>query len=149
MTNSELLELLREAFDGGVIYGAESVRYGVDAVAYNWKHWLDRHDVTSYVDTDGKEQTSDMQIRFNPFDMGTSEDKARKVCEEAMEFYAEHHECWSYGLTGNGRKALFYEIGDVLTAILNYCAAERIDPQQCIDRVERKNRNRGRYGNEH
>lgn len=95
--------------------------------------------------TEGQEQTSAMQIGFNPFDMGTSDDKARKVCEEAMEFYAEHHECWSYGLTGNGRRSLFYEIGDVLTAILNYCAAEHIDPQRCIDRVEERNRNRGRY----
>lgn len=87
---------------------------------------------------EAKTESSAMQISFNPFDVGTSEDKARKVCEEAMEFYAEHHECWAYGLTGNGRKALFYEIGDVLTAILNYCAAEHIDPQECIDRVEQK-----------
>ena len=91
---------------------------------------------------------SAMQITFNPFDMGTSDDKARKVCEEAMEFYAEHFVTVSVlalNLHGKEGNFLRYEIGDVLTAILNYCAAEHIDPQECIDKVEQKNRNRGRY----
>ena len=92
-----------------------------------------------------------MQISFNPFDMGTLDDKARKVCEEAMEFYAEHFVTVSVlALDVHSTKGdcLRYEIGDVLTAMLNYCASLGIDPQECIDKVEEKNRNRGRYGNE-
>lgn len=93
-----------------------------------------------------------MQISFNPFDMGTLDDKARKVCEEATEFYGEHFVTVSVLAldvhSANG-DFLRYEIGDVLTAMLNYCNAAGIDPQQCIDMVEQKNRNRGRYGDEH
>jgi phosphoribosyl-ATP pyrophosphohydrolase len=89
-----------------------------------------------------------MKISFNPFDMDSLDDKARKVCEEATEFYAEHHECLENGTIGV-TIGLFNEIGDVLTATLNYCNAAGIDPQQCIDLAEEKNRNRGRYGNGH
>lgn len=89
-----------------------------------------------------------MQISFNPFDMDSLDEKARKVCEEATEFYAEHHECLENGTIGV-TIGLFNEIGDVLTAMLNYCNAAGIDPQQCIDMAEQKNRMRGRYGNEH
>lgn len=146
-TYEEVKKICKDAFDSGTIYGSESVRYGVDAVAYNWPHWLKEHDCFEKQEKQFgcKKESSTVQISFNPFDMGTSDNKARKVCEEAMEFYAEHHECWAYGLTGNERRALFYEIGDVLTAILNYCAAEHIDPQRCINMAEEKNRNRGRY----
>lgn len=144
MTSTELRKLLKEAFDGGVLYGAESARYGVDAVAYNWNHWIERHDVDSYVAEHKDEST--MQISFNPFDMDNIDDKARKVCEEATEFYAEHHECFEYGTIGV-TIGLLNEIGDVLTAMLNYCNAAGIDPQRCIDMAEQKNRMRGRYGN--
>ena len=153
MTSTELRKLLKEAFDCGVLYGAESVRYGVDAVAYSWKNWIKKHDMASYVAehkddaAEGKNQTSAMQISFNPFDMGTPDDKARKVCEEATEFYAEHFMVSNLGLFGSDQtRFLRYEIGDVLTAMLNYCTSLGIDPQLCIDMVEEKNRNRGRYG---
>ena len=146
-TYEEVKKLCKDAFDSGTIYGSESVRYGVDAVAYNWPHWLKEHDWLEQ-QSEVKKESGTVQISVNPFDMGTLDEKARKVCEEAMEFYAEHHECWAYGLTGNKRRALFYEIGDVLTAMLNYCNAEEIDPQQCINMVEEKNKMRGRYGNE-
>ena len=90
---------------------------------------------------------STMQISFNPFDMDSLDDKARKVCEEATEFYAEHHACLENGTIGV-TIGLFNEIGDVLTAMLNYCNATGIDPQQCINMVEEKNKMLGRYGNE-
>lgn len=44
--NARLRSLLREAFDGGYTYGSECTRYGVDAVAYDWKHWLKEHDLS-------------------------------------------------------------------------------------------------------
>lgn len=40
LTYEEAKELCRKAFDGGVTYGTESMRYGVNAVAYDWEHWL-------------------------------------------------------------------------------------------------------------
>ena len=40
LTYEEAKQLCREAFDAGAVYGSESMRYGVDAVAYNWDHWL-------------------------------------------------------------------------------------------------------------
>ena len=81
-----------------------------------------------------------MKIEIRTFDLGTDEDKARKVCEEAMEFYAEHS-CSRIA----GIYPLMLEIGDVLTALANYCAARGIDAQECIDLVETKNIIRGRY----
>lgn len=81
-----------------------------------------------------------MRIEVRTFDLGTTEEKARKVCEEAMEFYAEH----SVGKVC-GIYPLLLEIGDVFTALANYCAARDIDPQECIDLVEVKNITRGRY----
>lgn len=43
LTYEEAEELCREAFDGGARYGAESARYGVNAVAYDWEHWLKKN----------------------------------------------------------------------------------------------------------
>ena len=44
LTYEEAKELCREAFDGGITYGTESMRYGVNAVAYDWEHWLKKHE---------------------------------------------------------------------------------------------------------
>ena len=81
-----------------------------------------------------------MRIEIRTFDMGTTEEKARKVCEEAMEFFAEH-QC-SHIV---GTYPLMLEIGDVFTALANYCQSRGIDAQECIDLVETKNITRGRY----
>lgn len=43
-TYEEAKELCREAFNGGTIYGDESMRYHTDAVAYDWNNWLKRHE---------------------------------------------------------------------------------------------------------
>lgn len=146
-TYEEVKALCHDAFDVGSLYARECARYGVDAIAYGWKSWLDKHGLLAK-QLEGKDESSAVQIRFNPFDMGTTDDKARKVCEEAMEFYAEHFASVSVlamDIKSTDGDYLRYEIGDVLTAMLNYCHALGIDPQECIDRVEEKNRNRGRY----
>ena len=44
LTYEEAEELCRKAFDGGARYGAESTRYGVNAVAYDWEHWLKKNE---------------------------------------------------------------------------------------------------------
>ena len=40
LTYEEAKQMCRKAFNGGVTYGSESMRYGVDARAYDWEHWL-------------------------------------------------------------------------------------------------------------
>jgi len=40
LTYEEAKQLCMKAFDGGATYGSESVRYGVNARAYDWEHWL-------------------------------------------------------------------------------------------------------------
>ena len=43
LSYEEAKQLCMKAFDGGITYGTESMRYSVDAVAYNWDHWLKEH----------------------------------------------------------------------------------------------------------
>ena len=40
LTYEEAKQMCRNAFNGGVTYGSESMRYGVNARAYDWEHWL-------------------------------------------------------------------------------------------------------------
>lgn len=40
LTYEDAKQLCMKAFDGGATYGSESVRYGVNARAYDWEHWL-------------------------------------------------------------------------------------------------------------
>lgn len=82
-----------------------------------------------------------MKLEVDTFDLGTSEEKARKVCEESIEFYAEH----ALKSLGMPHENLFMEIGDVFTALANYCASNGIDAQYCIDLAQAKNILRGRY----
>lgn len=88
-------------------------------------------------------------IEVCTFNLGNNEEKARKVCEEAVEFFGEHR---MYDICGNGCnnnmiEPLMLEIGDVITAIVNYAAANGIDVQKCVDYAETKNVIRGRYDN--
>lgn len=39
-TYEETKELCKKAFIGGATYEAESTRYGVNAIAYDWDHWF-------------------------------------------------------------------------------------------------------------
>lgn len=85
-----------------------------------------------------------MKIEVETFLIGNSEVIARKVCEEVMEFYAEHSkdesDCASFQPFD-----LAMEIGDVFTALMNYCACKGIDAQKCVDLANTKNLLRGRY----
>lgn len=40
LTYEEAKQMCMKAFDGGATYGSESMRYGVNARAYDWEHWL-------------------------------------------------------------------------------------------------------------
>lgn len=85
------------------------------------------------------------------FDLGDAEEKARKVCEESMEFYAAHNmESYLDGGTPKGvcNMNLMMEIGDVFTALVNYCVSIGIHPQECVHYAQLKNLVRGRYGDD-
>lgn len=91
-----------------------------------------------------------MKIEVKTFERGTIDDIARKVCEEAMEFYAEHKSYMTEPIGDDlGMLPLMLEIGDVFTAIANYCEAMGIDAQDCVLLVQAKNLARGYYGNPH
>ena len=40
LTYEDAKQLCLRAFDAGALYGSESMRYHVNAVAYDWEHWL-------------------------------------------------------------------------------------------------------------
>ena len=44
LTYEEAKQLCMWAFEGGAAYGIESVRYGVNATAYDWEHWLKKNE---------------------------------------------------------------------------------------------------------
>ena len=44
LTYEEAKQLCMKAFDGGALYGSESMRYGVNARAYDWEHWLAKNE---------------------------------------------------------------------------------------------------------
>ena len=43
-TYKDAEELCRKAFDAGKDYATASLRYGVNAVAYDWEHWFKRNE---------------------------------------------------------------------------------------------------------
>ena len=44
LTYEEAKQLCKKAFEGGATYGSESMRYGVNARAYDWDHWLKKNE---------------------------------------------------------------------------------------------------------
>ena len=44
LTYEDAKQLCMKAFDGGALYGSESMRYHVNAVAYDWEHWLKKNE---------------------------------------------------------------------------------------------------------
>lgn len=82
---------------------------------------------------------------------GTPEQTARKVCEEANEFYAEHIKVAIYANLGDdageqtAKMQMMHELGDIITAVANYCSMCNIDLQECVDLAETANILRGRY----
>lgn len=93
-------------------------------------------------------------ITVHPFRSGTDKDVARKVVEESAEvFSAWETLSQSAVLDGIGwnphierrTAVLAYEIADTITACCNLAARYGLDLQAAIDRVEERNRERGRY----
>lgn len=88
-----------------------------------------------------------MRIEVETFKRGGVEDIARKVCEEATEFYAEHRLYATEPICDDlGMLPLMLEIGDVFTAMSNYCAVMGISAQDCVLLAQVKNLARGYYG---
>lgn len=90
------------------------------------------------------------KVHVDVFERGTIEESARKVCEEAMEFYAEHAKFAAVPIEDDfglvvAHTRLEGEIGDVITSIFNYAARNGIDVQRCVDLAETKNISRGYY----
>lgn len=102
-------------------------------------------------------------IVIRPFRMGTDKDAALKPLEEAAEIYAawqnldglldyisivkmETPHMAKYLNADSEKYDLADEIADTITACCNLAARYGLDLQAAIDRVEERNRERGRYG---
>ena len=92
-------------------------------------------------------------ITVHPFRSGTVKEAARKPSEEAIEVYAawelmlreqvdQHSSQLSKTLSTID---LADEIADTVTACVNLAHRYGLDLQAAIDRVEERNRERGRY----
>lgn len=96
-----------------------------------------------------------MQLDVKPFRADcTDKDAARKVVEEAAEVFSAwetlSHSAVLDGIGFNPHierrtAALADELADCITACCNLAERYGIDMQAALDRVERKNRDRGRY----
>lgn len=84
-------------------------------------------------------------INVNPFEMGGEKDAALKPLEEAAEVYGEWQILPVYPDGREGTDYLADELADCITACANLAARYDLDLQAAIDRVERRNRERGRY----
>lgn len=101
-------------------------------------------------------------ITIHPFRMGTEKDAALKPLEEAAEVYGawqgldglldyisvvklETPHMAKYLNADAERYDLADEIADCVTACVNLADRYHIDLQAAIDRVEARNRERGRY----
>ena len=89
-------------------------------------------------------ETTTMTVRT--FRHGTDKECARKVVEEAAEAFS----AWeSLDLFGGEDADLLDEfadeLADTITACANLAARYGLDLQAALDRVERHNRERGRY----
>ena len=87
-----------------------------------------------------------MQLDVKPFRADcTDKDAARKVVEEAAEAFAEWVIMTDTPLGESGDHRLPDELADCITACCNLAERYGLDMQAALDRVERKNRERGRY----
>lgn len=90
-------------------------------------------------------------ITVRPFRMGTDKEVALKPLEEAAEVFGEwqdmdnsrrnYQSMWA----GYFRNMLADEIADCITACCNLADRYALDLQTALDRVEERNRERGRY----
>ena len=88
-----------------------------------------------------------MRLSVRTFRMGTDKEAALKPLEEASEAYSE----WQIlpmhtDGTLEGTEYLADEIADCVTACANLAERYGLDLQAALDRVEQRNRERGRYG---
>lgn len=92
-------------------------------------------------------------ITVHTFECGTDKEAARKPSEEAIEVYAAwelmgREEADQYSSQLNKTLAVMDfadEIADCVTACVNLADRYHIDLQAALDRVEERNRERGRY----
>lgn len=85
-------------------------------------------------------------LTVRTFRAGSDKEVARKVPEEAAEAYS----AWESGqrLADHSLADLADELADCITACCNLAARYGLDMQAAIDRVEARNRERGRYGSQ-
>ena len=87
-----------------------------------------------------------MQLDVKPFRADcTDKDAAKKVVEEAAEAFAEWVIMTDTPLGESGDHRLPDELADCITACCNLAERYGLDMQAALDRVERRNRERGRY----
>lgn len=100
---------------------------------------------------------SEVTVTVRPFLMGTGKEAALKPLEEAAEAFGAWQDvdgcgspspdCGRCEVAGvcDLREALADELADCVTACCNLAARHGIDLQEALGRVERRNRERGRY----
>lgn len=87
-----------------------------------------------------------MQLDVKPFRADcTDKEAAKKVVEEAAEAFAEWVIMTDTPLGESGDHRLPDELADCITACCNLAERYGLDLQAALDRVERRNRERGRY----
>lgn len=94
-----------------------------------------------------------MDLHINPFRCGTEKEAARKVVEEAAEAFSAFEDYsawdtyWENDVQEDDKPAvrLADELADCITACCNLADRYGIDLQAALDRVEKHNRERGRY----
>lgn len=90
-------------------------------------------------------------ITVKPFKMGSEKDSALKPLEEAAEVYGAWQDMTrymqNYPIMSGGylRNVLADEIADCITACCNLANRYSIDLKAALDRVEERNKKRGRY----
>lgn len=96
-------------------------------------------------------------LTVRTFRAGSDKEVARKVPEEAAEAYSAwetlSHSAVLDGIGFNAhierhKTDLADELADCITACCNLAARYGLDLQAAIDRVEARNRERGRYGSQ-
>ena len=94
----------------------------------------------------------EMTVSVRTFECGTAKEAALKPLEEAAEVFGEWqvyettHESNNKVMDRWLLSDLAYELADCITACCNLAARYGLDLQAAVERVERRNRDRGRYG---
>ena len=98
-----------------------------------------------------RRMTDTYELRVRTFRMGTEHDVVAKILEEASEahmawrVYRDSAEDMSHVVDELTLLDLADELADCITACCNLAARYGIDMQAAVERVEQKNRERGRY----